>query len=146
MPLKLVAPKAARSPNWRIRGTYLGITIDRTTGTPNRALAQKILKTVREDIERGRVTRAGEPNFASAAMSYLDTGGDPRFLGPLNRWFAETPLSQIDQASVDAAAVGLYPDASPATRNRQVYTPLMAVLNHAGATLRVRRPKGAAGF
>jgi hypothetical protein len=39
MPLKLVPPRTDRSPNWRIRGTYLSVTVDRTAGTPKRAIA-----------------------------------------------------------------------------------------------------------
>lgn len=41
--------------------------------------------------------------------------------------------------------MALYPNASPATRNRQVYTPIMAILHRAGLAPRVRRPKGALG-
>ena len=54
-------------------------------------------------------------------------------------------MSEIDQAAIDDAAATLYPDASPATRNRQVYTPVSAILRHAGAGFTLRRPKGAQG-
>jgi hypothetical protein len=43
-------------------------------------------------------------------------------------------LSQIDQKAIDAAAIARYPgdNNSPATRNREVDTPISAVLKHAG--------------
>jgi len=51
----------------------------------------------------------------------------------------------IDQAAIDEAAAVLYPDASPATRNRHVYTPVSAILKHAKVEFAVKRPKGAQG-
>jgi hypothetical protein len=43
MPLELIPPrqgrKAGNSPNWRVRGTYLGTYVDRTTGTSKRGTA-----------------------------------------------------------------------------------------------------------
>ena len=59
--------------------------------------------------------------------------------------FGDKPLSKINQGAVDAAAVVLYPDAAAATRNRCAYTPISAVLCHAGIRLHLRRPKGSAG-
>lgn len=145
MPLKLVPPRAGKSPNWTIRGYYLGVKVDRTTGTPNEALARKILGKLKADIERGAVATTGAPTFSSAAIDYLDAGGDDRFLRPLTEHFLDTPLGQIDQRAVDAAAQRLYPRATPATRNRQVYTPVSAILRRAGVVLNLKRPKGAQG-
>jgi integrase len=59
--------------------------------------------------------------------------------------FGETPLADIDQAAIDAAAVELFPAGTPATRNRKVYTPVSAVLHHAGVRIDLKRPKGAKG-
>ena len=41
------------------------------------------------------------------------------------------PLAKIDQAMIERTARALYPNASLATRNRQAFTPIAAVLNHA---------------
>jgi hypothetical protein len=38
--------------------------------------------------------------------------------------------------------VTLFPNATAATRNREVYTPVSAVLKRAGYEFRIRRPKG----
>lgn len=146
MPLYLEAPKAGRTTNYRIRGTHLRTKVDETAGTPRRDIALKIKRAIEEKIERGEYApKVREPDFMMATISYLDAGGDNRFTARLTAHFAETPLSQITQASIDAAAVALYPDAAPATRNRQVYTPVSAILVHAGVNLRIARPKGAQG-
>jgi integrase len=39
----------------------------------------------------------------------------------------------------------MYPTASPASRNAYVYTPMSAILHHAGVEIAVKRPKGALG-
>jgi len=75
----------------------------------------------------------------------MQAGGENTFLEPVIRHFGERLLHTIRQADIDAAAVALYPVATPATRNRQVYTPVSAVLRHAGITIGLRRPKGAGG-
>lgn len=82
MPLKLIPPRKGRSPNWTIRGTYLGKFIDRSTGASKRAVALQVLKGIDRDIERGAYAERGEATFASAAMSYMQAGGDRRFLKP----------------------------------------------------------------
>ena len=145
MPLRLVPPRDGKSPNWSIRGTHLGTSIDRTAGTPSRKLAARVLAKLKDDIEAGRLAPAGAPTFASAALSYVKAGGSKRFLPPLAEHFATTLLTRIDQAAIDAAAAKLYPDAGPATRNRQVYTPVSAILRHASVAIVIRRPRGAQG-
>jgi integrase len=145
MPIKLIAPRADMSKNWRIRGKYLRERVDQTTGTPDKKLAAKILSRVREEIERGAFSRPGAPTFADAALKYIEAGGEERFVLRLAEHFAETPLTRIDQAAVDAAALALYPRATPATRNRQVYSPVSAILKAAGVADGLKRPKGARG-
>ena len=75
----------------------------------------------------------------------MKTGGSKRFLPPLAEHFATTLLTRIDQAAIDDAAASLYPQSSPATRNRQVYTPVSAILRHARVAIVIKRPKGAQG-
>lgn len=145
MPLKLIPPQAGRWSNFRVRGTHMGCYLDRSTGTPVKAIAQGIMRRWKEEIERGRIAPASGPTFAGAAMKYLDAGGENRFIPKLNDWFASTPLSAIDQEAVDEAAVALYPEATPATRNRQVFTPLIAIFKRAKVPLSLERPIGANG-
>lgn len=77
--------------------------------------------------------------FDEAGISYMESGGATRFLltrvghkptGPLKS-FAGKPLKTITQSDLDRAAIHAYPDARPDTRNRQFYTPFVAVWNHA---------------
>jgi hypothetical protein len=145
MPLKLVAPREGKSPNWTIRGTYLGRYVNRSSGAGKRAVAVQVLKQIEREIERGEFSEPGEPTFASAAAAYMRAGGERTYLKKLLVHFGETPLSKIDQSAIDSAAACLYPSATPATRNRSVYTPICAVLRGAGIRLDLRRPRGAAG-
>jgi hypothetical protein len=50
-----------------------------------------------------------EPTFGSAALAYMQFGGESRPLKRLISHFKDTPLSRIDQAAIDAAAAALYP-------------------------------------
>lgn len=143
MPLKLIPPREGKSPNWSIRGTYLGCYCDRSTGTSQKALAQKLLKELKSDIERGAVGKKRDAlGFAAAAIAYMRAGGEARFLGPLIEHFKNTPLAEIDQVAIDNAAGLLYPDTSAATRNRQAYAKIIAVLHRAGDNRSFKRPKG----
>jgi len=141
MPLKLYPPRQEH-PSWRIRGTYLGCYIDRSSGSREKAFAEKLRKKLERDIESGALTRSEGTGFAAAAAAYMKAGGDNRFLHPLILHFGSTALDRIDQVAIDNAAAEIYPDASAATRNRQVYTPIVAVLNRAGIERRIKRPLG----
>lgn len=150
MPLKLIQPRQGASQNWRVRGTYLGISVDQTAGTPKRTVAAQELKRIEDEIERGRFTKRNAATWADAALAYVNarttiSKGDKACIRKITGYFGETPLKEIDQATIDAAATALYPDASAATRNRSVHTPCSAVLRGGGISLNLRRPKGAAG-
>jgi integrase len=148
MPLKLVPPRADRSPNWRIRGTYLGVAVDRTAGTPKRVIAVKALKQIEERIEAGEYERKpgrAPATFAEAALAYIQAGRRRRYVLRLAQHFRDTPIAEIGQAEIDAAALVICPGTSPATRNCTVYTPTLAILHMAGAYPKVRRPLGAKG-
>lgn len=144
MPYKLIPPKAGRSPFWRVRGTEFGVYLDRSAQTSDRRKAARFLKQWRDEAERAALSGAvkTESTFASAAAAYMNSGRDKRFLAPLIVHFKDASLASIDQAAIDAAAVELYPRASAATRNRQVYSPVSAILKHAGVAKPLRRPKG----
>jgi integrase len=145
MPLKLYPPIGTKQKNWRIRGTYLGKHVERSARTGKRALAVKILKAIERQIELGSFSEPSEPTFAAAAAAYMKAGGERTYLRKLLEHFGDTPLRQIDQTSIDAAAVTLYPNGSGATRNRQVHTPVSAILHMAGIRPDIRRPRGAGG-
>jgi integrase len=151
MPLKIIEPRKGKTPNLSIRGTYLGVYVDKSCGSDRRSVARTMLAELREKIERREypapapVPAASHgPTFLSAAVAYMETGGRPKYLAALIKHFGEAPLP-LEQDAIDAAAMRLYPNVSPATRNVYVYTPISAVMHHAGLKVVVRRPKGALG-
>jgi integrase len=149
MPLKLVPPRAGKSPNWTIRGSYLGVAVDRSARTDRKAVAEQQRKQLETAIERGeyppKAPAAASLTFIAAAIAYMRSGGERETLASLIPYFGETPIEDIGQAEIDAAALQLYPTATPATRNRKVYTPVSAVLHSAGRDIQIKRPKGAKG-
>ena len=74
-------------------------------------------------------------------MRYMESGGERRFVAPLLRYFGDMPIDQIDQQAINCAATAIYPDGAPATRNRQVYSPVSAILKFAGVKWPVHRPE-----
>ena len=149
MPLTLRPPRPGKSPNYEIRGTYLGVAVERSAGTPDKKLALKILAGIKRDIEQEKIKpeSAAPTTFLVAVKAYLQSGGDGRFLGPIVELRGPTairdiPLDAIDQTRLDLAAAELYPNATPQTRNRQFYSPVSAVLKRAGMERKIKRPKG----
>lgn len=154
MPLTLRPPRPGKTPNHEIRGTYLGVSVETSSGTPRRSVALERLREIERCIEtHGQwpapavEPRAERPTFVTAAAAYLEAGGERKHVGRLLHHFMHTPLDEIDQSAIDAAAVALLPNASPARRNRAVYTPVSAILHQAlgEACPVIRRPKGAKG-
>lgn len=147
MPIKPYQRKD--SPVWYARGTHFKQFVDRSTGARTRPLAVKVVRKWEREIECGTFAEPGAPDFASAALGYMNAGGDRRPVAKLLKHFSRdgksTLLSAIDQTAIDAAAVALFPAHSAATRNREVYSPVSAILKQAGIDFRIRRPKGSRG-
>lgn len=142
MPITLFQRKD--SPYYWGRGTYLGQFICRSTKTDKKHLAHKIVQKWHEEIERSHISDPqGRGTFLAAAVSYMQAGRDSRFMAPLIKEFGEWALNDITQADIDDYASKIYPN--PATRNRQIYTPISSVFKHAGINRFFKRPKGAGG-
>ena len=156
MPLKLV--RRAGSNNFYLRGSIRGEKgIFETAGTDKYEVAEAIrIKRENELLERSVFGVPATTTFPQAALSYLEEGGENRFLGKFDeatkRWtllighFESTAIGKIGQAEIDAAAKVIYPKASPSTRKRQIYAPMSAVLHHAARkgwaeVPRIRGPK-----
>lgn len=146
-----------RSPNWWLRGTIRGQRVFETTGTDNAKAAEAIrIKREAQLLDRSVFGDRATVTFAEATLSYLEAGGEARFLGTYDpiakKWsllvgmFGPVPLARIGQVEADDAARKLLPHAAASTRKRHVYSPLCAVLNHAAqkgwtAPPRIRHPK-----
>jgi integrase len=137
MPLKLYK----RGKVYWISGTVHGQTVRESAGTQQKEVAEAIRAKreaglVSDHVFGPKATRT----FAQAVESYWKAGGDNRFTGAiyddgtrdgLLNHFYDKPLKDITQNDLDDAARTLYPTAQPETRNRQCYTPFIAVWNHA---------------
>lgn len=117
--------------------------IERTTKLADKARAAEVAA----DLERQyfdaayRGSQRGQ-TFAEAALTYVQTTSNKRFIKPLSDHFGVTPLAQIDQAAMARAAERLYPGRQPSTVNRQLYTPVIAIMALAGIAPEIKRPKG----
>jgi len=131
MPLKLV--HRPKSPYWIMRGTVRGISIEESTGTTNKAVAEEIrTKREAEILTESVYGKSITVTFAHAVADYLEHGsGAKRFMQPVLDHFGMTLLRDIDQHAIDTAAKKLFPKGGSATRNRQAYTPISSVLHHA---------------
>jgi integrase len=153
MPIRIVKARNKKTKNLYVRGTYLGVTVDRSCRTTKRSVARQLRADIEAAIERGEYpARQKAParseqqlTFLSAALAYLKAGKRKRYVNKLIRYFGEKPVVEFDQATIDAAAVALYPGCTGGTWNACVYTPISAILRYAGVPLTLKRPKGAKG-
>lgn len=157
MPLTLVPPRGDRSRNWTIRGTVRGRYINETTGTANREFAEAIrikreAELLDESVFGARVSR----RFSEAAVTYIETVkpgrtqieaiiGHTRADGSISPCviddFGPMLVSAIDQSAVDKVMRQRFASASPATIQRSLLTPLVAVLTFAAARKWCERPQ-----
>jgi integrase len=132
MSLKLI--RRHGSPNWYLRGTVRGITVDESTGIADRKAAETIRAQREWELIQASIHgRKATASFLEAAVAYMEAGGERRYLKRLIDHFGNLSLAKIDQAAIDHAAKALYPTAAASTLNRQVYTPVSAVLKHGAA-------------
>lgn len=153
MPLKIIPSrsKKAKTKTLYIRGSHLGTAVDVSARTDRLSLAKKVVKRIEGEIERGEYGKrqpapSGEqPTFLNAAIAYLKDGHRKRYVQRLIDYFEDTLLSEIDQAAIDKCAQVLHPNVTACTRNTCVYTPISAILKHAGVKTLIVRPKGSKG-
>ena len=146
MPWKLVPPRKDRSPYWYVRGKYLGIALDRSTGTSERRAAGTILATWKRQAERGEFSKPADKTdpelFIAAAKAYMLATGQTQYIGVICERWSTKLVTDIDQIAIDTLANELYPNAPASTKNRQVYTPVSAILKHIGIEKKIKRPRG----
>jgi len=144
MPLKLY-PR----PNgiFHIRGTVQGRRVDESARTRVRSEAEQIRAQLEADLfKRAIYGDKAVATFAEAVDLYTLAGKPADHLAQIVSRIGLTPLRSIDQGFVDQLASDMKPGSSPATRIRQVYTPISAVMNFAAPKLcdpvRFVKPKG----
>lgn len=145
MPLKLV--KRPKTPFYVMRGTVRGQSIEETTGTTDLKAAEYLCAVRNKELlDESIYGKEFTKTFPMAMLHYVEHGGEKRYAKRLLDHFGERPLRTIGQEEIDKAALTLLPNASWATRNRQVYTPMSAILRHAAkrgwrAELDLERPQ-----
>ena len=68
--------------------------------------------------------------YSDAALLYLEAGGSPRYQEKIIQEIGHIKVREIDQQTINTAASKLYGHCTPETRNRQFYTPFIAVWSH----------------
>jgi integrase len=95
-----------------------------------------------EEFNREPVSAKEGLSFGQAAEQYLHNGHSGRFLEPILHEIGFKPVTQIDQGVMTALHRKLYPNAKPSTVNRQLYTPVCAVLRFVKVNANLNRPVG----
>lgn len=132
---------------WQVRGTVAGQRIRKSSGSGDETTARKFASRLERDAWERHLAPVSEVlTFEAAALLYLEADREARFLAPLIRHFRGWDLADIRQGHIHDAARKLYPLAAPATWNRQVVTPVQAVINFAAerghaAPVKVKRFK-----
>lgn len=116
---------------WWIDGSVNGQRIRESTGTAIRKDAEELAaKREREvHVEQVYGTEA-ILTFGAAVGHYLDAGKGDRYIAPIFAKWERRLVREIKPGNVQDLARRLYPNAGPATLNRQVITPVQAVINH----------------
>ncbi len=103
-----------------------------STGTADEKEAKKIAERIKAQNRLAKERGKDEIlSFPQCVALYIKDGGEQRFLAPILRHFAKHKVKDINGLVVREAAKLLYPDAEPSTWNRQVLTPVKAIINKA---------------
>lgn len=143
MPLKLYK----RGEVWHFRGTVAGRRLRGSTGTTQKAIAERVAAELDAKTWKHRFDGPQAVlTFAQAAIQYRAAGKSTRFLERIEDYWKDTLIKDITAGAIRQSAVSLYPRAAGATRNRQVIIPTQAIINHAAdhelcQRIRVKRYK-----
>jgi hypothetical protein len=117
---------------WYAYGSIGGKRIRKSLGTRDKKRAIEILAQFKATAwKRHTYGEEAVRLFEEAATSYMQQGGEARYLVPIIKYFKGRTIGTIKPAEIRSMALTLYPRHSPATRNRQAVIPARAVINHA---------------
>lgn len=124
--------KRRGSPFWIARGTINGKRIETSTKCRDYTKAKRECIRIAAEIADGKAdTVQAVYTFTDAMNDYIEAGGEARYLDKLKAHFGDTPLDEIDNRAMVFARNRLYPNAQNATINRQLYTPVSAIIRNA---------------
>ena len=125
---------------YRLRGTHHGVPAkDRSLRTRSAEQAEALREAAeRKVFEQVVLGKRPSQTFAELAVDYLKAGRD---LGPkaeeIISDLAEKALDDISPADCDRLAARVYPDAKASTINRNIISPVSAIMCWAAADNRV---------
>lgn len=133
MPLKATQ----REPGgiYRIRGTHYGVQVDRSAKTRCGIEAGQIKdlweKQIYEEHVLGIKPEDRKPTtFAEVAIDYMNGGGEAKYLEPLIIQFGARPIKSLRQSDINRfAADDQFSSWANSTKNRQLLTPFIAIMN-----------------
>jgi integrase len=133
-------------------GEIIWVPKERCTGTLDEAEARKFVDAFKRkaysDLAKPIEKRPSSVIFDQAVVKYIEKkpGKNEAYLKKLLPELWDKPLSEFNQKAVNEVAAKLYPKATAATLNRQVYTPIIAVLDVMASEEytppRLERPRG----
>jgi integrase len=120
-----------RGQTYHYSGTVAGRRLRGTTGTTDKARAERIAAE-KESDEWKRHLDGPEAvlTFAKASILYRAAGGESRFLSRIEDYWKDTLIKDIKPGMIRQMAIDLYPNCSGGTRNRQAIVPAQAIINH----------------
>lgn len=113
-------------------GTVAGKRIRKSLGTRDKQIAEELRAQYESKLwKRHTYGEEAVRTFEEAAVSYLQQGGEGRYLPPILKYFKGRAIGSIKPAEIRHMAIILYPNHLSSTRNRQGIIPARAVVNHA---------------
>jgi integrase len=129
MPLKIF--KRPGSTVWQYRGTLAGHRLRGSTGATDRQTAERIASEVENKFwRRGLDGKEKALTWPKAVSLYLQAGKPTRYLVPLSKYWGDALVKDMNAGSIRQAAMDIHSSAKNSTRNTQVITPTLAVINH----------------
>ena len=141
MPLKLYA----RGKVWHYRGTVAGNRLRGSCKTANKAIAARQIAEI--EVREWKCRQDGPQavlTFAQAAALYRKAGKSTTNLAPVEDYFRDMLVKDINAGTIKQMAIELFPHYSGASKNRVAIVPTQAIINHAAELqlcppIRVRR-------
>jgi len=117
-----------RGPRWWVSGSIDGTRYRESTGHTDRGEAESwALRRETEIVTEGHYGPASVITFGAGVAMYLEGGKSAQFITPIFIEWERRLMKDIHPGDVIDLANRLYPNASGATKNRQVLTPVMAI-------------------
>jgi integrase len=124
---------------FRVRGEPYEIRTDARTEKEAEAEALEFIREIRN--ERGPAPRSVAGVIDACKEARRPSRRDAAYLDLISGEIGGLPAEGVAQDEFDRCCARLYPGCSNETWNRQVFTPLLAALNHSSITINVKRPK-----